>query len=128
MGRLHPNQNAIWRKRCAWIPVLALLTALWAPGASAAEYERAARGKELATQMCAKCHAVEKTGSSPHQDAPPFRTLASRWPLDSLEEALAEGIVTGHPDMPPYEFEPEDISALLDHLHVISEKPAAKTK
>lgn len=105
----------------------ALLFAL-APGmtsipASAAEYEYAARGRAIAEQHCASCHAVGETGESPHKDAPPFRTFASRWPLENLEESLAEGIVTGHPDMPPFAFETDDISALMDHLHDIAEPP-----
>ena len=32
--------------------------------------------------------------------APPLRTLHQRYPIDSLGEALAEGISTGHGDMP----------------------------
>ena len=103
---------------------LSALAIVWAAPACTAEYEFAERGKEIANRLCAECHAVEKHGSSPHQDAPAFRTLASRWPLENLEESLAEGIVTGHPDMPPYEFEPDDIAALIDHLHAIAEKPA----
>jgi len=93
-------------------------------GAGAAEYEYAQRGQAIAQRLCAKCHAVEKTGTSPHKDAPPFRTFASKWPLESLEEALAEGIVTGHPDMPAFAFGPQDIASLIDHLHDIAEAPA----
>ena len=93
-------------------------------GAGAAEYEYAKRGQAIAERLCAQCHAVGKTGESPHKDAPPFRTFAAKWPLEDLEEALAEGIVTGHPDMPPFAFEPDDIAALIDHLHEIAETPA----
>jgi len=111
------------------LPLLATfacaLVLLAAPrGAAAAEYEYAKRGHAIAERLCARCHAVERTGESPHKDAPPFRTLAAKWPLEDLEEALAEGIVTGHPDMPPFAFEPDDIAALIDHLHDISESRA----
>jgi mono/diheme cytochrome c family protein len=73
-------------------------------------------GRELAERLCARCHAVGKTGDSPHDDAPPFRLLAQRWPVENLAEALAEGIVVGHPDMPSFEFSSNEISALLVYL------------
>jgi cytochrome c len=37
---------------------------------------------------------------SQHPEAPPFRVVVTRYPRDNLSEALAEGIVSGHPDMP----------------------------
>ena len=48
--------------------------------------------------------------------APPFRDLGKRYPIEQLAEALAEGIVTGHPDMPEFVFETEDVIALLAYL------------
>ena len=35
--------------------------------------------------------------------APPFRALHERYPVENLSEALAEGIRTGHPEMPQFE-------------------------
>jgi len=52
-------------------------------------------------------HAVGADGESPVPEAPPFRMLEARYPLEALEEALAEGIVTGHPDMPQFALEPD---------------------
>lgn len=75
-----------------------------------------ARGKALVEFNCARCHAVDKTSDSAHPDAPPFRTLSQRYPLNSLEEALAEGISTGHPDMPEFTATPEQISAILAYI------------
>ena len=48
--------------------------------------------------------------------APPFRDLSQRYPIEMLAEALAEGIVTGHPAMPNFAFEPRDIGALLTFI------------
>jgi cytochrome c len=62
------------------------------------------RGEQLVTKNCTPCHAVGRAGASRHPEAPPFRTLAERYPIESLEEALAEGIVSGHPDMPEFRF------------------------
>lgn len=78
-------------------------------------------GRQLAQSLCAACHSIEKTGDSPNSDAPPFRTFKERWPLEHLEEALAEGIVTGHDNvvMPEYEFEPDEISELIAFMNSI---------
>lgn len=78
------------------------------------------RGRAIASQSCAHCHQIGETGDSPYPVAPPFRTLAQRWPLEQLEEALAEGLVTGHPDMPEFIFLPDDIDALIAYLASIS--------
>lgn len=86
----------------------------------AAENDRAAVGFDLAQKHCSRCHAVGMEGESPHKDAPAFRSFAEKWPLENLEEALAEGIVTGHPDMPAFVFEPPEIDALIEHLHTMA--------
>ena len=87
-----------------------------------------AKGKALAEKHCARCHAVDRDDKSTLPIAPPFRTFASKWPLESLEEALAEGIITGHPGMPVFQFEPDQIAALMEHLHEISKKDASKAQ
>jgi mono/diheme cytochrome c family protein len=74
------------------------------------------RGRQIAERLCVRCHAIAQEGESPHPDAPPFRTLHDRWPVEQLEEALAEGILVGHPDMPEFVLEPADISRLLAYL------------
>jgi len=86
----------------------------------AAENELSIKGEALAQQQCSQCHATGATGESPHKEAPPFRTFASKWPLENLEESLAEGIVTGHADMPAITLEPDEITVLIEHLHTIS--------
>ena len=60
------------------------------------------------------CH--QREGESPMGLAPPFRELPKRYPVDHLAEALAEGIVTGHPAMPEFTFTPREIEALLSYL------------
>jgi mono/diheme cytochrome c family protein len=75
-----------------------------------------ARGEAIARNLCARCHAVEREGASPMGLAPPFRDLPKRYPLENLAEALAEGIVTGHPAMPQFTFTPREIEALLTYM------------
>ena len=55
------------------------------------------RGRRFVEAHCARCHAVGRAGPSPLAAAPPFRRLHERYPVEDLKEALAEGIVTGHP-------------------------------
>jgi mono/diheme cytochrome c family protein len=74
------------------------------------------RGHALAQKLCARCHAIEREGASPMGLPPPFRELSQRYPIEMLAEALAEGIVTGHPAMPSFTFHPRDIEALLTYI------------
>src|SRR5436190_16442905 len=77
------------------------------------------QGREVLAAQCSRCHAIEPTGNSPHRDAPPFRTLSQRYPIEYLAEALAEGLSTGHPDMPEFIFELQEVSAILAYLQSI---------
>ena len=78
-------------------------------------------GKLIAETRCSTCHAIGPTGSSPHRDAKPFRQLSENYPVRNLEEALAEGIVVGHPDMPMFVLSPYEIDALITYLESIQE-------
>jgi hypothetical protein len=62
------------------------------------------------------CHAIGLADESPLHPAPPFRTLHLRYPVESLQEALAEGIVTGHPRMPEFQLKPNQIEDLIAYL------------
>ena len=77
-----------------------------------------AAGRAMAEANCARCHAVGADDDSPVADAPPFRTLSQKWPVEHLEEALAEGIVVGHEtvEMPEFVFEPDQIGDFIAYL------------
>jgi mono/diheme cytochrome c family protein len=77
------------------------------------------RGKTFALNNCAKCHSIDKVTPSPLKIAPPFRTLHKRYPIETLGEALAEGIYTGHPTMPAFQLEPDQIGDLLAYLKTL---------
>ena len=87
-----------------------------------ASIQPVAHGEALVAANCSPCHAIGKTGDSPHPDAPPFRTLSERYPIDALEEAFAEGIETGHPDMPSFTAEPEQIADILAYIWSVQDK------
>ena len=80
------------------------------------------RGEELLTRTCGSCHAVGRSGESPNKVAPPFRTLGQRYPIESLEEALGEGIMSGHPDMPEFSFDARDVGAIIVYLKSIQQR------
>lgn len=78
-------------------------------------------GRTLVADNCARCHAIDATDTSAHDEAPPFRTLLRAYPVDALEEAFAERIVTGHPDMPEFLATPEQIAAIIDYIASVQE-------
>jgi len=97
---------------------LAALLALAAPRAESAEAlsPAAQRGSVLLRTNCARCHAIDKVSPSPLAIAPPFRTLHLRYPVEQLEEPLAEGIVTAHPTMPEFKFDPGQVGDIIAYL------------
>jgi len=74
------------------------------------------RGRTFARVHCAQCHSIDRATQSPLKVAPPFRKLHLRYPIETLAEALAEGISTGHPSMPEFRLEPDQINDLLSYL------------
>jgi cytochrome c len=82
----------------------------------------ARRGEALLITNCARCHAVGRSGVSPHPQAPPFRTLSRKFKVEGLAEALAEGISTGHPDMPEFVFEADEVGAIIEYLKSIQQR------
>lgn len=76
-------------------------------------------GQALAETLCSQCHAVGKSGQSPHTGAPPFRALDRRVDLDSFFDRLREGLMVGHPDMPTFRFKREDARGFVLYLRSI---------
>ena len=100
------------------LAVLAILSATL-PAAAQGEADILS-GKAIIEANCAGCHAIEAADTSPHPDAPAFRTLHEKYPLESLEEAFAEGIYTGHPDMPEFEATPRQITDIIAYISSLS--------
>jgi mono/diheme cytochrome c family protein len=103
----------------ALVLILASATALVLAAPAFAAPDPHAAGRKLA-QKCAPCHAIGAKDSIKGKAATPFRTLAHKYPLDSLQEALAEGIISGHDDtMPVFKMNPAEIEAFLAYLAAI---------
>lgn len=108
--------------------LLVAITALCALAACSTSEEggsgaQLTRGQTLAESNCGSCHAVGTSGESLAPEAPAFRTLSRNYRVDTLEEALAEGISVGHPAMPQFAFAPDDVDALVAYLQSIQEAP-----
>jgi cytochrome c len=73
-------------------------------------------GKAFAQANCSHCHSIDKVTRSPLGIAPPFRVLHLKYPVESLEEALGEGIVTGHPSMPEFRLDPGQVGDFISFL------------
>lgn len=90
-----------------------------ASGSGAQDNSPVRKGELIAQRSCATCHAIATTGESTHKLAPPFRVLPLRYPVANLAEALAEGIVVSHKDMPQFTFDPDEIDALLAFIDAL---------
>ena len=74
------------------------------------------RAEVFVRTNCAQCHSIDKVSPSRLTEAPPFRVLHLKYPVESLEEALAEGIVTGHPSMPEFRLDPGQVGDVIAYL------------
>jgi len=77
-------------------------------------------GRALLTKHCAQCHGISAGEKSRHQAAPGFAQIMKRYRAEMLAEALAEGLTTGHPDMPLFTFEPDEVAAIVGYLDTLS--------
>ena len=92
-------------------------------GSTAAQDARPVdQGQALVNMYCADCHATQATGESPLAIAPRFGDLHLLYDVSFLSEALVEGIVTAHPDMPQFEFDPEQAAAIVAYLKSLEPK------
>lgn len=89
-------------------------------GEAAEQAKLAEQGLAIVKDKCARCHAITMDDKSAHEKAPPFRDVVLRYPSENLAEALAEGIVSGHPDMPVFVFQPEQIEGFIAYLDSLS--------
>lgn len=89
------------------------------------EKESIALGKRLASRNCGMCHGTGRSGVSPDPNAPAFSRLNQRFDVEQLGEGLATGILTGHPAMPEFRFEPYEVVAIVRYLRSVQVKGRA---
>jgi cytochrome c len=107
------------RKTASRSIAVAVLFACLAGPALAQLSPAAQRGRSFVTTNCAQCHSVDKYTASPLKIAPPFRTLHERYPVEDLQESLAEGIVVGHPTMPQFKLDPGQVDDVITYLKTL---------
>jgi cytochrome c553 len=76
-------------------------------------------GRSLAKHYCSQCHAIGRTGKSRHPDAPAFRTLSERYPIEALAPRFAQGISTSHADMLEWRLDLDQNRDLLAYLQSV---------
>ena len=109
------------RKHCGW-PIFVLTLAFFAGTPSAfAQSPTAQRGLTLVRAHCAQCHSIDKVSESPLPIAPAFRTLHLKYPIENLQRPLSEGIIAGHPTMPQFRFEPDQVRDVIAYLKTLEQ-------
>jgi mono/diheme cytochrome c family protein len=81
----------------------------------------AQRGLTFVRANCIECHAVDKLSPSRLAIAPPFRKLHEKYPVSDLAEALAEGIMTGHPTMPQFVLDTGQVGDVIAYLQSLEQ-------
>jgi cytochrome c len=118
MPQMSRPESQNLRKRSA-LSALILAAIACSPGLAKSEEALsppAQRGLVFVRTHCAKCHSIDRVSQSPLSAAPPFRRLHERYPVETLQESLAEGIVTGHPSMPEFQLDPGQVNDVIAYL------------
>ena len=118
-GQAGPMKGLPTMLKAVVVPAVTVSTLLFST-TSQAQDSAVQRGRVFAQTNCARCHAIGPVGDSPLAKAPLFRTLHERYPVEQLAEALAEGIRTAHPAMPPFELDQVQITDLIAYLKSLS--------
>jgi mono/diheme cytochrome c family protein len=105
--------------------VLSTISLLWSTFAHAMDDQQ--HGKELLQKLCARCHAVGRTGASPNRLAPPFRSFSETKLYDSdFMQRLQEGYSSIHRFMPTFHFNRDDAQAVVNYMKSIQEPTKPK--
>jgi cytochrome c len=104
-----------------WRSCIAALGLVMSAQPLMAQEGRIQRGRTFVQTNCSMCHAIGQTDESSLEEAPPFRTLQRKYPIEDLAESLAEGITTGHPSMPEFQLEADQIDGVIAYLQSIQE-------
>lgn len=77
-----------------------------------------AEGEAIARARCGVCHAVGATDESPAwaNTNTAFRALSDRFPIPMLQKALSSGVISGHDEMPGFQFSLHEITALVAYI------------
>ncbi|OCK58938.1 cytochrome c [Bradyrhizobium sp. LMTR 3] len=105
--------------RKLWVLAALALPLLGAGGAAQALDAEQQRAKTMLEDLCARCHAVGKTGKSPNPLAPPFRTFGEKLYDTDMVQRLQDGLTTIHREMPTFRFNRHEAAAAVNYLRSI---------
>jgi mono/diheme cytochrome c family protein len=105
--------------RRTFLTVAALMVSVLGMREAGAQEPSVQRGLNFLRANCARCHSIDKVSESPLGIAPPFRTLHLKYPIESLQEAFAEGIRTGHNNMPEFRLDADQIRDVIAYLKTL---------
>jgi mono/diheme cytochrome c family protein len=95
-----------------WFPILISIPVLVGLASSVeAQTGDPKSGAAYAKQVCAKCHAIDRTGISPEPTAPSFKDVANTPGMTGT--ALTVWLTTSHPTMPNIIVEPHDMDNVI---------------
>ena len=72
------------------------------------------KGRALAREVCAACHAIEKNRPSPNADAPTFEAIASTRGMSG--RALAVALRRAHRTMPNLVIEGDELTNIIVYI------------
>lgn len=122
MSKSDSEGPAMMLRRIGMLAAFAAVTHVASAVAQSPPKAAIEQGRVIVETNCGRCHATGLLGESPLAIAPPFRTLHQRYPVENLAEALSEGIVTGHKEMPAFVFGDEEIGAIIAYLKALEVK------
>ena len=80
-------------------------------------------GHQVANDLCAECHAIERTGDSPNPAAPRFRTVLADYPPEWLAADLHDARALSVRKMPVFHFGEGHEYDLVAYLLSIQQEP-----
>jgi mono/diheme cytochrome c family protein len=105
-----------------WFPTLISIPVLVGLASSAeAQTGDPEAGAAYAKQVCAKCHAIDRTELSPEPTAPPFKDVANTPGMTAT--ALAVWLTTSHPTMPNIVLDPQELDNVIAFIVSLKNKP-----
>jgi len=97
------------------IPLICLALLAAATGRLQAQEEGDLRkGRVLARDVCAACHAIDKGRPSPNADAPTFEAIASSPGMSG--RALAVALRRAHRTMPNFVIEGDELTNIITYI------------
>ena len=124
-GRAPPGRttasmsSAQWAISPVW-SVTAAASALATGQLEAQEIELPGKGLVLAQQVCAECHAIDKSQArSPNAAAPRFEAIANVPGMTSM--ALTVALQTSHRSMPNLIFESDELRNIVAYILSLKE-------